>query len=305
MYGFAGNLRQPLQKAVVAGQPGEAVKNFQRRARNVTQRFGTFAGLFAHAQRDARSARRTDLRQRRAAQRGAAPVGRNVAVQRTRHVGQHDDGQAKRLDDFTQLVNVAGREVAAGQQRDLVFFHRQRFDQRLDDGGDGVFKTVFKAAHIVGRGDINDFRVVQLGFLFAHGDDVAVHVVAFGFGQAGRADGDDLGRGALADIQQGRFDVVVAAQNRGDFVHRRGLQRDGFFKVAHQQHQPERGAALRAVHDRHAGVQPEEGKARAQRRAHLERIHRTGFFGFDNAGHKKLLRVKGGFRPELLRVPGP
>jgi hypothetical protein len=55
--------------------------------------------------------------------------------------------------------------------------------------------------------------------------------------------------------------------------------------VAHEQHQAEGGASLRAVHQRHALVEAEKGQRRADRLAHLERIDRAGFFGCSYSCH--------------------
>ncbi len=300
---LARELREALQEAVVAGQAGQALEDLQRRAGDGLQRLGAFARLLANAQREGRGAGGADLLQRGTAERGTAPVGRDVAVERTRDVGQHDGVQAEGLDDLAQLVDVAGREVAARQQRHLVGHHRQRFHQRFDDGGDGVFEAVFESTHVVGRGHVDDLGVGQLRVALARGDQVAVDVVTLGFGQAGGADGNHFWRGALADVEQRRLYVLVAPHDGGDLVHGRGLQRDRFLEVAHQQHQAERGAALRSVHHRHAGVQPQEGEARTQRLAHLERVDGAGFFGFDDAGHGCF--PEGCVRRGLLRVRDP
>jgi len=74
--------------------------------------------------------------------------------------------------------------VAAGQQRHLAGLHRQRLDQLLHQACQGQAVAVFKGAHVVGRGDIDDLGVGQLGVALAGGDQKALHIVALGFGQA-------------------------------------------------------------------------------------------------------------------------
>ena len=89
----------------------------------------------------------------------------------------------------------------------------------------------------------------------------AVHVVTFGFGDAGRADRDDIRLGAIGDIDHGLLDVVLAAQDGGRLVHGGRLQGNRFAEVAHEQYQAERCTALRTVHERHAAIHPMNASA--------------------------------------------
>jgi hypothetical protein len=101
---------------------------------------------------------------------------------------------------------------------------------------------------------------------------VPVHIVPLGLRESGRTDGNEVGLGACADVEDSLLDVVISAHDGGRLVHGRRLQRDRFAEMAHQQHQSERRAALRPVHDRHAPIHAEERVTRAQRLAHLEWI---------------------------------
>ena len=190
-----------MQQPVIAFQPREPLENFHRRASNLLQGKCRLTHLLTHANGQCGRACRADLLQRGAAQRGAAPVRRNMAIQRTGHIGQHNSREAKGFDDFAQLVNVGWGQMAAGQERDLTRLNRQGLHQSAYDGSHRVRVSVFKAPHVVRRGDINDLGVCQLRLAFAHGDDIAIHVIAFGFRQTGRADRNDLWSGALADIE--------------------------------------------------------------------------------------------------------
>ncbi|OIQ70438.1 hypothetical protein GALL_479500 [mine drainage metagenome] len=99
-------LCQAVQQTVVDFQPGQTLKNLQRCAGNRLQRQGGLAGLLAHPNGVSRSASCTDLSQGRAAQRGTAPVGRNVPVQRARNVGQNNHRKTKGFNDLAQFINI-------------------------------------------------------------------------------------------------------------------------------------------------------------------------------------------------------
>ena len=112
--------------------------------------------------------------------------------------------------------------------------------------------------------------------LFADQPEVTLDVVALGFGDAGRADADDLRLGPLVDVEDGLLDILIAAEHGRDFAHRGGLQRHGFLEMPHEQRQSKRRASLRAVQQRHRTPQPHEGERAADRLAHLQRIDRAG-----------------------------
>jgi hypothetical protein len=102
-----------------------------------------------------------------------------------------------------------------------------------------VAVAVLEAADIIGRRHIDEFRIVQLGLALADHRKIPLDVVALRFGEPCRTDRDDLRRSTLADVQQCRLDVLVAAEYRRHLVHRRRLQRNRFLEVPHQQHETE------------------------------------------------------------------
>jgi hypothetical protein len=105
--------------------------------------------------------------------------------------------------------------------------------------------------------------------------DVALDVVALGFGDASRADADDLRLGPLVDVENGLLDILIAAEHGRDFAHRRGLQRHGFLEMPHEQRQSEGRAALRTVQKRHRSAQSHERERPAYGLAHLQRVDRA------------------------------
>jgi len=129
-----------------------------------------------------------------------------------------------------------------------------RDDQLLYKPRHRARPSILKSILVVRGGDIDDGQLSQLRMFFADEPEIAVHVVALGFGQAGGGDADDLRLGAVPDIQDGLLDVVHAAEDGGRLVHGGGLERNVFPEMAHEQHQAEGGAALRAVQCRHALV---------------------------------------------------
>ncbi len=121
--------------------------------------------------------------------------------------------------------------------------------------------------------------MIEFGMALPDEPDEAVHIVAFDLGDAGCANADDGGFGAVGDGDDCLLDVLIAAEHGGHFAHGRRLHRDGFAKMAHENHKPERGAALRAMQKRHAVLDAEEGERAAERLAHLQRVDGAGFFG--------------------------
>ena len=213
----------------------------------------------------------------------------NMTVERTAEIGQEGRLKAEILDDGAQFLDVARRQMAAGQHIDRGFVAPRRIDRRfhqfLDHAGDGLGPTVLEGVFKVRRRDIDDGKIRQFGMVLADQADIAVDVVALGFGDAGRGDADDFRLGALDDVEHRLFDVFIAAENRRDLAHRGRLHRNRFLEMPDEQHEAEGGAALRAMQQRHGAAQAHEGQRRADGLAHLERIDRAGFFGRDDLGH--------------------
>ena len=186
-----------------------------------------------------------------------------------------------------------GGEVAARQHvQALGVLGRpglRHLHQHLDHLGHGLFPAVLEGVLEVRGGDIDQGKVGELRILGADQLDIAIHVVTLGLGHAGGTDADNLRLGAIEDIEHRLFDIFQPAEHGRHLAHGRGLQRNGFLEVAHEQHQAKRGAALRAVQQRHAAPQPHEGERAADRLAHLQRIDRAGLFGGNELRHVVIL----------------
>ena len=167
--------------------------------------------------------------------------------------------------------------------------HR-RLDQRFDHARDRPRPPFLERILEIGRGGIDQRQVIQLGPVLADQRNKAVHVVALDLGHAGRANADQRRLGAAVDGNDGLLDILEAAEHGRDLAHGGGLHRNGFAEMAHEQHEPEGGAALAAVQQRHAALDAHEGERGADGLAHLQRIDRARFFGDYDLCHGVLTR---------------
>ena len=169
--------------------------------------------------------------------------------------GRNDGSSPKSSMMFLQLVEIPRRQMASRQHIDPSGIAAggilRGLDQHFDHARHGLLPTVLERVLEVGGRDIDHRECREFRMLLPDRLDVALDVIALGFGDAGRADADDLRLGALVDVENCLFDILVTAEHGRDFAHRRGLQRHGFLEMPHEQGQPERGAALRAVQQRH------------------------------------------------------
>ncbi|MNQ19305.1 hypothetical protein D3C85_323660 [compost metagenome] len=212
-----------------------------------------------------------------------------MAVERAGQVGDQQRAQAEAVDALGDELQIAGGQAGRTQHVDLarpladpvVLCGDQRLDDRLDRGGEAALETAGEV-----RGVHRDHRHVPvLGKLAAELVQRAVQIAALGFRQRGGQQADHRRLLLLADHPQRLDDVVVGAHHRADLVHRRGLQRHRLAEVAHEEHLGERGAARRAVQQRHAARHAEDGQGAAHGLAGLQRADGQGFVAVDDLGH--------------------
>jgi hypothetical protein len=223
----------------------------------------------------------------------------NMAVERAGKVGKGNDRQPEALDRLLDFLHVRRGQMAAGQQIDLPQCPRvvALGHQRLDHGGDRFAPALLEAAAVIGRRGIDNVEPGPFRMPLAHRPQVGGDIFAACLRQCGRADADHLRLGAIIDVGDRLLDVIVAAEDGGEFAHRRRLQWNGLAEVAHHQHQREGGATLAAVQQRQAALDAEEGHGAAERRAQLQRVDRAGLAGSHDVGHGVALTLP------LPRVP--
>ena len=297
----AGHLGEPGDQRVHAGQADRPVEHVGRHAGAPGQRLGGAPHLLADGQGGGRPAHLPDRPHRGAAQ-AVRPMGvGDMAVQRTGEIGQDGAAKAERFRQVAHRLDVAGRELAAGENVEAAGMAQAAdraggggLDQRLDQRGDRRRPAVLQAAGEIRRRGMHDRQLVPVGAALTHQLEVADHVVLAGRGQRRAAQADQLGLGALVDGLDRRLDIVGATENGGDLRHRRGLQRDRLAEMADQHDQGKGGAALAAMEQRQGAVDAEKGQRRAGRRADRQRVDRRRLARHDNRG----------FDPRVGRVPG-
>ncbi len=266
----------------------QPVEDLYRRLDVLAEPLSRRAHLLPDGEHQTRRAKRGDRLAPGAADGGGAEILRHVAVERAGQVRHQHRIEPEGFQDFPQLLQVRHGQMAAGQHR-----HRGRlarrggfFHQHLQDAQHGGRPTVLESALEVGRRDVDQRGVCKLRVALAGELEIALHIVALGLGESGRAHADD-GRARLGvDVHHRLLDVLEAAQHGGNLAHGGGLQRNRFLEVAHEQHHAERRAALRAVQDRHGVGQSHEGQRAADGLAHLERVDRAGLLGVAHRGHQ-------------------
>ena len=120
---------------------------------------------------------------------------------------------------------------------------------------------------------------------------IAGEVLAARLDQRRRADPDQFRLRASLQVEDRLLQMVGAAEDRGDLVHRRGLQRDRLLEVTHEQHQREGRATLAAVEQRHGARDAEIGEGGAERLRGLQRIDRRRLGDWENRSHARPLAL--------------
>ena len=283
-------LRQQAHKAIVGGQTHQVVEArvghaaaFGQQIRGGGQRAADDDGVGGLVQAG-------DLGHWRAAESERREVvGNQMAVERVADVRQEHGSQAEQLDEVAQMLQIARRQRRVDQQIDLL---RSATDaaavvwhEDVDDALHRQRETAFETADVVGRVHRDDGNVVVLRVTDTEFPHVAADIGALGLGKPGRRQADHRRPLLAAQGLETLDDIVVGAEHGAGLIHCRGLQRDRFAKMTHEEDLGEGGAALRSVQHRNGVVDAEEGQRGAGGRAGLQGIDRQRLGPLSNFRH--------------------
>ena len=160
----------------------------------------------------------------------------------------------------------------------------------LDHRDDRLRPALLDRAVEIGRLGERELRPVELRDpARLDGGELSAKVLAARLDERSGGDADQLRLGAGLQIEDRLLEVVGAAEDGRDLVHRRRLERDRLLEVADEQDQREGRAALRAVEQRHGALDAEIGEGRAERLRRLQRIDAGGLGDGNDLRHQGLL----------------